>query len=86
VRADAVAGPPDLAAPVVGASSRARTPATTGRRSDRTGVPPDAGAAHPALQAALAFSRPTRSALGDVIVSVGVVPVDREDAVAAASE
>jgi len=86
VRADAVAGPPDLAAPVVGASPPARTPAAAGRRSDRTGVPPDAGTARPAIEAAVSSSRPTRFALGDVISSVGVVPVDREDAVAAASE
>jgi len=86
VRADAVAGPPDLFAPVVGASPPARTPAAAGRRSDRTGVPPDAGAVRPALEAAVSSSRPTRSALGDVISSVGVVPVDREDAMAAASE
>jgi len=86
VRADAIAGPPVFSAPVVGASPPARTPAAAGRRSDRTGVPPDAGAARPALEAAVASSRATRSALGDVISSVGVVPVDREDAMAAASE
>jgi len=86
VRADAVAAPPDLAAPVVGASPPARTPAAAGRRSVRTGVPPAAGAARPALEVAVSSSRPTRSALGDVISSVGVVPVDREDAIAAASE
>jgi len=86
VRADAVAGPPNLAAPVVGASQRAQTPAAAGRRSDWTGVPPDAGAARPALQAAVAPPRPTSSALGDVISSVGGVPVDREDAMAAAFE
>jgi len=82
VRADSVDGPLDLAAPVVGASPPARTPAAAGRRSDRTGVPPDAGAARPALEAAVSSSRPTRSALGDVTSSVGVVPVDREDAMA----
>jgi len=86
VRADAVAGPLDLAAPVVGVSPRAQTPAAAGRRSDRTGVPPDAGAARPALQAAVSFSRPPSSALGDVISSVGGVPIDRDDAMAAASE
>jgi len=86
VHADAVAGPPDLAAPVVGASPPARTPAAAGRRSDRNGVSPDDGAARPALEAAVSSSRPTRSALGDVISSVGVVPVDREDAMAAMSE
>jgi len=86
LRAVAVVGPPDLAAPVVGASPPARTPAAAGRRSDRTGVPPDAGAARPALEAAVSSSRPKRSELGDVISSVGVGPVDREDAMAAASE
>jgi len=85
-RTDAVAGPPDLDASVVGAWPRAWTPAAAGRRSDRTGNPPDAGAARPVLEAADSSSRPTRSALGDVISSVGVVPVDREDAMAAASE
>jgi len=86
VRADAVAAPPDLDAPVAGASTPARTPTAAGRRSVRTGVPPDAGVARPALEAAVSSSRSTRSALGDVISSVGVVPVDREDAMAAASE
>jgi len=86
VRADAVAAPPDLAAPVAGASPPARTPAAAGRRSVRTGVPPDAGAARPALKAAVSSSRPTRSAFWDVISSVSVVPVDREEAMAAASE
>jgi len=86
IRADAVAAPPDLAAPVAGASPPARTPAAAGWRSFRTGVPPDGGTARPALEAAVAFSRPTRSALGDVISSVGVVPVDRKDAMAAVSE
>jgi len=86
VRAAAVAAPPDLAAPVAGASPPTRTPVAVGRRSVRTGVPPDGGAARPALEAAVASSRPTRSALGDVISSVGVVPVAREDAMAAASE
>jgi len=86
VRADAVAAPPDLAAPVAGASPPARTRAAAGRRSVRTGVPPDGGTARTTLEAAVASSLPTRSALGDVISSVGVVPVDREDAMAAASE
>jgi len=86
VRAVAVAAPPDFAAPVAGASPPTRTPAAAGRRSVRTGVPPDGGTARPALEAAVASSRPTRSALGDVISPVGVVPVDREDAMAAASE
>jgi len=86
VRAAAVAAPPDLAAPVADASPPTRTPAAVGRRSGRTGVPPNGGAARPALEAAVASSRPTRSVLGDVISSVGVVPVDREDAMAAASE
>jgi len=85
VRADAVAGPPDLAAPVVGALRWARTPAAAGRRSDRIGVRPDAGAARPALEAAVSSSRLSRSAFGVVISSIGVVPVDREDAMAAAS-
>jgi len=75
-----------LAAPVAGASPPTRTPAAVGRRSDRSGVPPDGGAARPALEAAAATARPTRSALGDFISSVGVVPVDREDATATASE
>jgi len=86
VRADAVAGPPDLAAPVVGASPPARPPGAAGRRSNRTGVPPDAGAARSALETAVPSSRPTGSALWDIISSVGVVPVDRGDAMAAASE
>jgi len=86
VGAAAVVAPPDLAAPVAGASPPTRTPAAAGRRSVRTGVPPDGGTARPALEAAVASSRPTRSALGDVISSVGVVPVDREDAMAAAFE
>jgi len=86
VSADAVAGPPDVGAPFVGASPPARTPVAAGRRSDRTGVPPDACAARAGLAAADFSSRPTRFALGDVISSVGVVPVDREDALAAASE
>jgi len=76
----------DLAAPVVGAPPPARTPAAAGRRSDRAGVPPDAGAARPALEAAVSSWRATRSALGDVISSGGVAPVDREDVMAAASE
>ena len=86
VRAVAVAGPPDLAAPVVGASPPAQPPAAAGRRSDQAGVPPDAGAACPALEAAVSSCRTTRSALGDVISSVGVALVDREDVMAAASE
>jgi len=86
VRADAVAAPLDLAAPVFGASPPAQTPAAAGRRSVQTGVAPEAGAARPALEAAGSFSRPTCFALGDVISSVGVVPVHREDAIAAASE
>ena len=86
VRAAAVAAPPDLAAPVAGASPPTRTPAAAGRWSVRTGVPPDGGTARTALEAVFASSRPTRSALGDVISSVGVVPVDREDAMATASE
>jgi len=86
VRAATVAAPPNLAAPVAGASPPTRTPAAAGRRSVRTRMPPDGGAVRPALEAAVASSRPTRSALGDVISSVGVVPVDREDAMAAASE
>jgi len=86
VRAVAVSGPSDLAAPLVGASPPVRTPAATGRRSDRAGVPPDAGAACPALEAAVSSWRTTRSALGDVISSVGVAFVDREDVMAAASE
>jgi len=84
VRADAEAGPPDFAAPLVGASPPARTPAAAGRQSDRTGVPADAGAARPALQAAVPSWRLTRSALGVVISSVGATPVDREDVMAAA--
>jgi len=84
VGAAAVAAPPDLAAPVAGASPPTRTPAAAGRRSVRTGVPPDGGTARPALEAAVASSRQTRSALGDVISSVSVVPVDREDAMASA--
>ena len=86
VGAAAVAAPPDLAAPVAGASPPTRTPAAAGRRSVRTGVPPDGCAARPALEAAVPSSRPPRSALGDAISSVGVVPVDREDSMAAASE
>jgi len=86
VRADAVAAPPDLAAPVARASPPAPTPAAAGRRSVRTGVPPDASAARLALEAAVSTSFLTRSALGDVISVVGVLPVDREDAMAAASE
>jgi len=86
VRAVAVAGPPDLAAPVVGASPPARAPAAAGRRSDRAGAPLDAGAARPALKAAVSSWRTTRSARGEVISSVRVAPVDREDVMAAASE
>jgi len=86
VRAAAVAAPPDLAAPVADASPPTRTPAAVGRRSGRSGVPPNGGAARPALEAAVGSSLPTRSALGDVISSVGVEPFDREDAMAAASE
>jgi len=86
VRAAAVAAAPDVAAPVAGESPPTRTPAAAGRRAIRTGVPPDGGAARPALEAPVTSSRPTRSALGDVISSVGGVPVDREDAMAAASE
>jgi len=86
VRAAAAAAPPDLAAPVADASPPTRTPAVVGRRSDRSGVLPIGGAAGPTLEAAVASSRLTRSALGDVISFVGVVHVDREDAMAAASE
>jgi len=86
VRAAAVAAPPDWAAPVAGASPPTRTPAAAGRRSVLTGVPPDVGTARPALEAAVASSRLTRSTLGDVISSIGVVPVDRADDMAAASE
>jgi len=86
VRAVAVAWPPDLDAPVVGASPPARTPAAAGRRSERAGVPPDAGAARPALEATVSSWRTTRSALGDVISSVGATPVDHEDIMATASE
>jgi len=75
-----------LAAPVADASPPTRTPAAVGRLSDLSGVPPNGGAARPALEAAVASTRLTRSALGDVISFVGVVPVDREDAMAAASE
>jgi len=85
VRTVAAAWPNDLAAPVVGASP-ARTPAAAGRRCDRAGVPFDAGAARPALQAALSSERPTRSALEVVISSVGATPVDREDVMTTASE
>jgi len=84
VRADAEAGPPDLVAPVVGASPPARTPAVAGPQSERTGVPADAGAARPALEAAVSSWRLTRSALGVVISSVGATPVDREEFMAAA--
>ena len=84
-RTVAAAWPTDLAAPVVGASP-ARTPAAAGRGSDRAGVPFDAGAARPALEAAVSFGRPTRSALGVVIFSVGATFVDREDVMATASE
>jgi len=86
VRAAAVATPPDWAAPVADASPPTRTSAAVGWRSDRSGVPPNGGAARPALAAAVAAARPTRSALRDVISSVGLVPVDREDAMATASE
>ena len=86
VRAVAAAWPPDLAAPVVGASPPARTPAAAGRRSVRAGVPPDTGAARPTLEAVVSSWRPTRSALGDVISSVGATPIDREDVMATASE
>jgi len=86
VRAAPVAAPPDLAAPVADASPPTRTPAAVRRRSDRSGVTPSGGAARSALEAAVASARPTSSALGDVISSVGVVPVDREDAMATASE
>jgi len=71
VRVVAAAGLPDLAVPGAGASPPARTPAAAGRRSDRTGVPRDAGAARPAL--------------GVAISSFGATSVDREDAMAAAA-
>jgi len=86
VRAVAAAWPPDLAAPVVGASPPARTTAAADRRSDRAGIPPDAGAARPAHEAAVFSWRPTRSALWDDVSSVGATPVDCEDFMAAASE
>jgi len=86
VRAVAVAGPPYLAAPVVGAPPLVRTPAAAGRRSDRAGVPPNAGATRHALEAAVSSWRPTRSALGVVISSGGVAPDDLEDVMAPASE
>jgi len=84
-RTVAAAWPTDLAANVVGASP-ARTPAAARRRSDRAGVPNDAGAARPAREAAVSSGRSTRSALGVVISSDGATPGDREDGMAAASE
>jgi len=86
VRAVAAAWQPDLAVPVVGASPPARTPAAAGRRFDRAGVPPDAGAARPAPEAAVSSWRSTRSALGVLISSVCATPVDREDVMTATSE
>ena len=80
------AAPPDLAAPVADASPPTRAPAAVGRRSDRSGVPPNCGAARPALAAAAASARPARSALGDAISSVGAAPVVRGDAMAPASK
>jgi len=85
VRAFAVAGPPDLAAPVVGASPPVGTQAPAGRRSEPAGVLPDAGAARSALEAAVSSWRTTRSALRVVTSSGGVAPVDNEDVMASAS-
>jgi len=61
---------PDLAVPGAGASTPARAPAAAGRRSDRTGVPLDAGAARPAQ--------------GIAISSVCDTPVDRQYSIATA--
>jgi len=71
VRVVAAEGLPDVAVPGAGASPPARTPAAAGRRSDRTGVPRDAGAARPALEVAIS--------------AFGATSVDREDAMAAAA-
>jgi len=86
IRAAITAGPPDFAVPGVGVSPPARTPAAAGRRYDRAGVPPRAGAARLALAVTISTWRPTRAALGLVIYFVCATPIDREDAMAAAPQ
>ena len=72
--------------PGVGAPPPMRTPAAAGRRSERAGVSPDGAAVRPALEASVSSWFPTRSALGFVISSGGVAPVDRGDAMSTACE
>jgi len=85
VLAVAAAGPPDLAATVVGAPPPVQTPAAVRWRSDLAGLPPDDSATHPAQEAAVSSRRVTRPGFGAVVFSGGVAPVDREEYMAIAS-